>query len=87
MADSTIETFLKSNSSLSPQAVANGVVRTTMKSKYRPDKIFDRNELMKWNMIYNGIDTPHRMSNRAVFVKVDPTWLVTELDGLEEFKI
>ncbi len=87
MADNTIDTFLNNNSGISPQAVSNGIVQVTPKSKYRPDKVFDRNEFMKWNMIYNGIDSPHRMSPRAVLVKVDPTWLVTELDGLEEFEI
>ena len=85
--DITIQRFLDNNSGMTSRPIRNRVVQATARTKYRPDRIFERNETMKWNMIYNGIDTPHRMAERSVFINVDPTWLKTELDGLDDFEI
>ena len=39
------------------------------------------------DMIYNGIDTPHRLARNAAVAPVDRTWLATELNEQEDFKI
>lgn len=83
----SIERFLANNSSVNPQPMGGSVVVADLKTRYRPDKLYNRDELMKWNMIYNGIDTPHRMANRSVHVRIDPTWLRTELNDIKDFKI
>jgi len=83
----SIERFLESNSSVNPRPAAGTVVQADLKTKYRPDKLFVRDGLMKWNMIFNGIDTPHRMANRSMQVRIDPTWLKTELAEIKDFKI
>jgi hypothetical protein len=83
----TIERFLANNSSVNPQSVMGNVVQANLKTRYRPDKLFIRDGYMKWDMIFNGIDTPHRMPNRATMAQVDRTWLATELNELKDFKI
>jgi len=83
----TIERFLANNSSVNPQSVMGNVVQANLKTRYRPDELFIRDGYMKWDMIFNGIDTPHRMPNRATMAQVDRTWLATELNELKDFKI
>ena len=83
----TIERFLANNSSVNPQSVMGNVVQANLKTRYRPDKLFIRDGYMKWDMIFNGIDTPHRMPDRATMAQVDRTWLATELNELKDFKI
>lgn len=83
----SIETFLSCNSTMSPRATMSKTSVVSLKSKYRPDKIFFRGPLMKWNMILNGIDTPHRMAPKCVFANIDETWLTTEMAELTDFKI
>ena len=83
----SIERFLSNNSGLDTQFSTQDVVVADMKTKYRPDKIFPRDDYMKWDMAFNGIDTPHRMADGAVFGVVDRTWLATELNELKDFKI
>ena len=83
----TIERFLANNSSVNPQSVMGNVVQANLKTRYRPDKLFIRDGYMKWDMIFNGIDTPYRMPNRATMAQVDRTWLATELNELKDFKI
>lgn len=83
----SIERFLANNSSVNPQCVMGEVVQANVKTKYRPDKLFPRDGFMKWDMIFNGIDTPHRMANRATMARLDRTWIATELNELKEFEI
>ena len=83
----TIERFLANNSSVNPQSVMGNVVQADLKTRYRPDKLFIRDQYMKWDMIFNGIDTPHRMANHATMAQVDRTWIATELNDLKDFKI
>ena len=82
-----IELFLSKNSSVSNAAPGQFATRADLKTKYRPDKIFYRDEYMKWDMIFNGIDTPHRMANRATMAQVDRTWIATELNDHKDFEI
>lgn len=83
----SIERFLNTNSSIHTSPVALGTNRATLKTKYRPDKIYNRDPYMKWDMVFNGIDTPHRMANNSVHILVDRTWLKTELNEIDDFKI
>lgn len=83
----TIEKFLESNSSITSSYDAANLSVATLKTQFRPDKIFPRDDYMKWDMIFNNIDTPHRLARGAVVSSVDRTWLKTELNDLEEFKI
>lgn len=87
LENKTIERFLSSNSDMSTDFVTASVSTADRKTKYRPDKLFPRDGYMKWDMIFNGIDCPHRMSNGAVVATIDRTWLATELNELKDFKI
>lgn len=88
MADSkTIERFLDNNSGMNPQCVMGYVVVADLKTRYRPDKLFPRDQYLKWDMIYNGIDTPHRLARGAAVAPVDRTWIATELNEQKDFKI
>ena len=83
----SIEKFLANNSSMNPQSVMGKVVQADMQSRYRPDKLFLRDAYMKWDMVYNGIDSPHRMANNATFARLDRNWIATEVNDLKDFKI
>ena len=83
----SIERFLNCNSTMTPRGQMSSISSVTQKTKYRPDKVFNRDALMKWNMILNGIDTPHRLAPNAVFAKINETWLTTEIMELKDFKI
>ena len=85
--NNTIELFLSSNASMPAKPVMEGLLQVTQRTQYRPDKLFPRDGTMKWNMIYNNIDTPHKLSNSRVLRLVDPTWLATELNELEDFTL
>lgn len=87
LEEKTIERFLANNSSVNPQSVMGNVVQADLKTRYRPDKLFIRDQYMKWDMIFNGIDTPHRMANYATMAQLDRTWIATELNDLKDFKI
>lgn len=83
----TIERFLSTNSSVNPQCVMGQAVRATLRTQYRPDKLFLRDGYLKWDMIFNGIDTPHRLAAMSTVAGVDRTWIATELNELKDFKI
>lgn len=83
----TISLFLSSNSSMPTQPVVSDIAMADLKTKYRPDKLFPRDQYMKWDMIYNGIDTPHRLARDAAVAPVDRMWLATELNEQKDFKI
>lgn len=83
----SIERFLSSNSSVNPRPVAGTVVLADLKSQYRPDRIYTRDGLMKWDAIFNGVDSPYRMSNGTAHVQIDRTWLRTELNEVKDFRI
>lgn len=83
----TIERFLDNNSSIRTQPTVDSFVVADLKTRYRPDKLFPRDQYFKWDMIFNGIDTPHRLANGAEVVSVDRTWLATELNDFEDFEI
>lgn len=83
----TIAKFLESNPSMSTDGQYVMPVAADLRSQYRPDKIFARDEFMKWDMIYNNIDTPYRMTSGAVFYPLDRTWIATEVNDLKDFKL
>lgn len=83
----SIERFLDNNSSVNPQPVMSTVTQATLRTRYRPDKLFPRDQYMKWDLIFNGIDTPHRMANCATMAQVDRTWIATELNDIKDFSI
>ena len=82
-----IERFLANNSNVHNDFITTSVTTADLKTKYRPDKLFPRDNYMKWDMIFNGIDSPYRMSRGAVVGTVDRTWLATELNDHKDFKI
>lgn len=83
----TISLFLSSNSSMPTQPVVSGIAMADLKTKYRPDKLLPRDKYFKWDLIYSGIDTPHRLARGGVVDIVDRTWLATELNEQKDFKI
>lgn len=83
----TISLFLSSNSSMPAQPVVGDIAGADLKTKYRPDKLLPRDQYFKWDLIYSGIDTPHRLTRGGVVDIVDRTWLATELNELKDFKI
>lgn len=83
----SIERFLSNNSSINPQPAMGTVKIADMKTMYRPDKLCPRDSYMKWDLIYSGIDTPHRLARGGDIGIVDRTWLATELSGIKDFKI
>ena len=83
----TIQLFLSSNSSMNPQPVVDTIVDATLQTKYRPDKLCPRDQYFKWDLIYSGIDTPHRLAAGGELNVVNRTWLATELNELKDFKI
>lgn len=85
--EKTIERFLTSNSTMPSSMPTNRLVVPTLKTQYRPDKLFGRDEFMKWDVIYNNIDTPHRMPRGKVLAIMDRTELRTQLNDLKDFKI
>lgn len=88
MADAqTIEQFINNNSSLinSPEYTTRKYI--TIDTKYRPDKIFERDDYMKWDMILNNIDTPHKLVPGVEVASISRVWLTTELNALKTFHI
>lgn len=83
----TISLFLSYNSSINPQPVVDSIVSATEKTKYRPDKLCPRDQYFKWDLIFSGIDTPHRLASGGEMNVVNRTWLATELNELKDFKI
>jgi len=83
----SIERFLSNNSSMDPQTVMGSIQVATLRNKYRPDRMGSRDAYMKWDLIYSGIDTPHRLAPGGVLGVVDRRWLATEINGLKDFKI
>ena len=83
----TIERFLENNSDIRTQPTVDAFVVADLRTRYRPDKLFPRDPYMKWDMIFNGIDTPHRLAKGAEVVSVDRTWLATELKDFKDFEI
>lgn len=83
----SIERVLSSNSSMPSSVGYVKLVGVDLKSQYRPDKVFSRDEFMKWDMIYNNVDTPHRLVRGSIMSIVDRTALRTEINELVDFKI
>lgn len=88
MADSrTIEKFLSTNSSLRTVPERATLRNADLNTRYRPDKLFPRDDYMKWDLIFNNIDTPYRLANRAIVAVTDRRWLKMELAEQTDFKI
>lgn len=83
----SINRFLTNNSSINTQPIVDSVEQATMKTKYRPDKICPRDQYFKWDLIFSGIDTPHKLARGGVVAIVNRTWLATELNEVKDFKI
>ena len=83
----SISRFLESNSSINPKPVLDTVEQATLKTKYRPDKMCPRDQYVKWDLIFSGIDTPHRLARGGMVGVLNRTWIATELNELKDFKI
>lgn len=83
----SINRFLTSNSSINPQPEVDSVEQATLKTKYRPDKLCPRDQYFKWDMIFSGIDTPHKLARGGVIAIVNRTWIATELNDIKDFEI
>ena len=71
----SINRFLTNNSSINTQPIVDSVEQATMKTKYRPDKICPRDQYFKWDLIFSGIDTPHKLARGGVVAIVSWTGL------------
>lgn len=83
----SINRFLTNNSSINTQPEVDSVEQATLKTKYRPDKLCPRDQYFKWDLIFSGIDTPHKLARGGVVAVVNRTWLATELNEVKDFKI
>lgn len=83
----SINRFLTSSSSINPQPEVDSVEQATLKTKYRPDKLCPRDQYFKWDMIFSGIDTPHKLARGGVIAIVNRTWIATELNDIKDFEI
>lgn len=63
------------------------MLNTNARTQYRPDKVFPRDDYMKWDLVYNNIDTPYRLANRAIVAVTDRSWLKMELAEQKDFKL
>lgn len=75
------------NSCMPSRMESARLVGINLKTRFRPDKLFLRDEFMKWDMIYNSIDTPHRLANGTAVAVTSRTQLCTELNELTDFHI
>lgn len=82
-----IERLLTQNSDLDTAIPSSSVSTVSPKFPYRPDRVFERDDLMKWDMVLNGIDTPYRLSPNAPVRHADRITLKTALKGLKDFKV
>lgn len=83
----SINRFLTNNSSINTQPEVDSVEQATLKTKYRPDKLCPRDQYFKWDLIFSGIDTPHKLARGGVVAVVNRTWLATELNDIKDFEI
>lgn len=83
----SINRFLTTNSSINTQPIVDSVEQATMKTKYRPDKVCPRDQYFKWDLIFSGIDTPHKLARGGVVAIVNRSWLATELNDIKDFEI
>lgn len=82
-----IERLLTQNSALRKDLPTTGVSIVPKRYPYRPDRVFARGDMMKWEVILNGIDTPYRLPPGAPVVGIDQVLLKTELKELEDFHV
>lgn len=83
----TIQRFLATNSSIKPQAVIASTEQATLQTKYRPDKLCPRDQYLKWDLIFSGVDTPHKLARGGLVGIIDRAWLATELNDINDFEI
>lgn len=82
-----IERLITQNSNLDTAIPTSRVTYVSTRYPYRPDKVFERDDLMKWDMVLNGIDTPYRLAPNAPVHHADRITLKTALKGLKDFKV
>lgn len=82
-----IERLLSQNSDVNTDLPYSGVATVSPKFPYRPDRVFDRDDLMKWNMVLNAIDTPYRLAPGAAIRNFDRISLKSAIKELADFSI
>ena len=82
-----LERLLAQNSDMDTNIPSSAVSLVPPRYPYRPDRVFARDDLMKWDMVLNGIDTPYRLAPNAPVRHADRISLKTALKGLKDFKV
>lgn len=82
-----LERLLTQNSDMDTGIPSSSVSLVPPRYPYRPDRVFARDDLMKWDMVLNGIDTPYRLAPNTPVRNSDRISLKTALKGLKDFKV
>ena len=82
-----IERLLTQNSDLDTAIPSSAVSLVPPRYPYRPDRVFARDDLMKWDMVLNGIDPPYRLAPNTPVRHADRISLKSALKDLKDFKV
>lgn len=82
-----IERLLTQNSDIDTNIPSSAVSLVPPRYPYRPDRVFARDDLMKWDMVLNGIDTPYRLAPNTPVRHADRISLKTAIKNLKDFKV
>ena len=82
-----IERLLTQNSDMDTAIPSSAVSLVPPRYPYRPDRVFARDDLMKWDMVLNGIDTPYRLAPNTPVRHADRISLKSALKDLKDFKV
>ena len=80
-----LERLLTQNSDMDTPSSAVSLVPP--RYPYRPDRVFARDDMMKWDMVLNGIDTPYRLAPNTPVRHADRISLKTAIKNLKDFKV
>lgn len=79
--------LLSQNSDIDTNIPSSAVSLVPPRYPYRPDRVFARDDLMKWDMVLNGIDTPYRLAPNTPVRHADRISLKTAIKNLKDFKV
>lgn len=82
-----IERLLAQNSDIDTNIPSSSVSLVPPRYPYRPDRVFARDDMMKWDMVLNGIDTPYRLAPNTPVRHADRISLKTAIKNLKDFKV
>lgn len=82
-----LERLLTQNSDMDTNIPSSAVSLVPPRYPYRPDRVFARDDMMKWDMVLNGIDTPYRLAPNTPVRHADRISLKTAIKNLKDFKV